>query len=93
MTIDELYEDPKFTDKLLILSKKNLLPFDDFRQEVFLELTETLNPEIDKVAQKVAKRMKRIQRREACISLDAYGEETGDGDYNSVLWEDRHVLV
>lgn len=93
MTVEALYEDDDFNDTLLMQSRKNLLPFDDYRQEVFLHLLEEPTNDVVKAAQRIAKRMKRKQIREATVSLDALGDNLPDTDYPSVLWEDRHVVA
>ncbi len=40
MQIEQLYEDQKYNQRLVELAGKNLLPFDDYRQEVFTWLSE-----------------------------------------------------
>ena len=93
--ITDLYDDEQFNDELLRLAQKNLLPFDDYRQEVFLHLIEHKHPAAQsrQVAKKIAMRMRRKQIREATVSLvtEEYGGDDS-ADAASMLWEDRHIL-
>ena len=96
MTLEALCDDDKFCDRLLVLSRKNLIPFDDFRQDVLLYVAEYPKADTDKAAMRIAKRMRRQQIRGAAVSLDALGaigDDRLDEPPASLLWEDRHFLT
>ena len=93
-SIEALYDDNAFLQILEYISNKNLLPFDDYRQEVFLYLYDNEYRESDlrKIADKIAKRMKRRQIKEHHYSFNE-DIDSDEDDYPSVLWEDRHVIA
>lgn len=91
--IDALYADEYYTEYLESLASKNLLPFDDYRQEVFLELLEHGGAPRP-VAKKIAMRMRRRQIREGnTFSIDEEWDAIPDEECVSVLWEDRHTIT
>jgi hypothetical protein len=91
INIESLYEDLEYNNYLVRLAGKNLLPFDDFRQEVFLHLIES-GGDPKKAAGRIAKRMQREDKKHRAYSFDD-NRDSDDTEYNSVLWEDRHVLA
>ena len=93
MTIEALYEDSDYIEYLLTLSRKNLLQFDDYRQEVFLYIAEHNSSDPRKVAKRIAMRIRRKQIKESHISIEDFGDSVSDNDYLSVLWEDRHAIA
>ena len=93
MTLEALCEDERFHDRLLVLSRKNRIPFDDFRQDVLLYVAEYPSADTDKAAKRIAMRMRRQQIRESAVSLDAAGIDRAEDQPASLLWEDRHFVV
>ncbi len=91
MNLEALYESEAYNDYLITLSRKNLVPFDELRQEVFTSLLETPRQDIYKLAKNTAMQMKRADIRLRTISLDCLACNFEDSF--SVLWEARHVLV
>ena len=89
MQIEQLYDSQKYNQRLVDLAGKNLLPFDDYRQEVFLWLIEN-GGDPWKAAKRIAMRMKRKQIRDDTVSLEALGGASNDHD--GVLWEELHVI-
>ena len=91
-SLENLYFDIDFDDYIVRMAKKNLLEYDDFKQEVFLEITEakarTLK-ECETIVPRIAMRMRRAQIKEAHTSLDAMVEDGADfeddRDYSTVL--------
>jgi len=95
-TLEALYVDSAFNEQLTELSEKNLLPFDDYRQEVFLYLAENgimSGSDLRRIAKRIAMRMRRKQVKEQSVSLDAIGDFSYDDEFPSVLWEDNHIIA
>lgn len=72
--LEDLYLDEEFDDYLLVLARKNLLEFDDFKQDVFIELTNAENrslPECKRLSVNLANRLKYNEVKKKTISLDA----------------------
>lgn len=90
MDLELLFEDQEFNQYLVKLAGKNLLSFDDYRQEVFLYLAES-NDDARKVAKRIAMRMRRRQIKDQSIAYDVLGDSVSFID--AILWEDRHVLA
>jgi hypothetical protein len=93
LNLETLYEDETYNDYLVTLSRKNLIPYDDFRQEVFANLIELPKQDIHLLAKKIAMRMMRADIKQRADSLDVLGYSFNPDDSLSVLWEARHVLV
>jgi hypothetical protein len=89
--LNALYSDDKYNEYLVKLAGQNLLSFDDFRQEVFLYLSEHTS-DARKSAKRIAMRMRRSNIKLATVSLDQIGE-VSESDGYAMLWEDRHVFA
>ena len=68
MQLEALYEDNSYNQFLVRLAGKNLLEFDDYRQEVFMWLAEN-GGDVHKAADRVAKRMKRQAMKDYHLSM------------------------
>lgn len=80
MHLEELYEDSNFNQSLVRLAVMHLLPFDEYRQEVFLYLLEhDINPL--KAAHRIADRMKYRNDNSRSASIDPI---ENDDEYESV---------
>jgi hypothetical protein len=90
--LEELYSNDDYNQKLVQLANKNLLPFDDYRQEVFVYMMEHPNTSPKRAAERVAAKMKYWDMKQSTISLDQFGDGA-HGEIDAVLWEDRHVLA
>jgi hypothetical protein len=81
MDIVELYEDEQFNNLLeVIAQRKNICPYDDFRQDVFLEIIERGYSDRDqfrKAAERIASRYYRENRDDDVMRL-AYENENGE---------------
>lgn len=106
-SIESLYKDKDYETLLKMLSRKASLTedYEDFKQEVFVELCEyecSGRREADTIAKRVAQRL----YRERQLLFDEMGNkldysydddrdfwrEDIDGRCRSVLWEDNHRL-
>lgn len=96
MFIDELYNDDGFNNFLVYTANKNMFGFDDYKQDVFLEIMESnakSNKEYKKAAWRVRDRNKKREIDNKTISLDAFGDIFSNEERSSVLWEDTHILA
>ena len=58
MNIEELYTDDEFDDYLVFLAGKNYIEFDDFKQDVFLEMIDGERCSTIADAKRIARRVK-----------------------------------
>jgi len=94
MFLENLYEDDYFNRYLVMLANKNMLEFDDFKQDVFLDITETScgnKHKCELIADKIAKRIKRYNIKHYSYSLDENRDSYSE-DSISPLWEDNNIL-
>lgn len=94
LSIEALYEEEEYNDYLVMLASKNLIEFDDFKQDVFVNILEEEDVNRKKcmlIADKIAKRTKRKNMRDYAYSLDEERDSYPE-DAPSVLWEDNHVI-
>lgn len=71
--LENLYFDIDFDESLEQIANRSHIEFDDFKQEVFLDITEAkkrCKPDCLRIAWKVAKRIQRRERIESHRSLD-----------------------
>lgn len=96
MSIDELYADNAFNDFLVYTANKNLLEFDDYKQDVFLEIIESgadCERLYKRAAWRVRDRNKKKEIKNKTISVDAFGDAFLSDELDSVLWEDNHTIA
>ena len=94
-SVEELYLNDKFNDYLLNISRLNRIPFDDFRQDLMVELLETgerfSGNEAKRLAKNLAQRSKRKKMMDDALSF-IENIDSIDENESSVLWEDNHIL-
>ena len=97
--LENLYFDKPFDDYIAYLASKNLLDYDDLKQDVFLEITEAkarTREECMKVARRVKERSKAAQIRESHTSLDEMIDNgfdmADDRNYGGVWYHDGSRL-
>lgn len=93
MQIEDLFTDDEYNQLLVKLAGRNLLSFDDYRQEVFSYLVEHSTVSPRKAAHRIASKMKYWDMKIKSVSLDQIGESESLADRDVILWEDRHVLA
>jgi hypothetical protein len=91
--VEKLYFDESFRELLFNLARKNLLPFDDYRQEVFASLSENQKSDAIKEAKRIAMRMARKQQKQNYTPLSYVDGFLPSKENRSELWENSHVLV
>lgn len=103
MILEELYYNDEFEKCLKLLARLGRIDsFEDFKQDVFLEILEEREAKkgdedisldrASKIANKVAQRCKADQIKNNTYSL-MDEDSIEDEGYASVLWEDHHVLA
>jgi predicted RNA-binding protein Jag len=73
LLIEELYEQEEYNNYLVMLANKNMLEFDDFKQDVFLDIIDSrahTEKQYSLIADKIAKRTKRKNMREYMVPMD-----------------------
>ena len=101
MEIVALYEDEKFNTLLEMIAEKNrIIDFDDFRQDVFLEILErkcTTRDEYRRAARRVGMRYYRASKYD---DIMGYAREDDNGDFETedevmsrLIYEGRAVKV
>ena len=95
-TIEALYTNEEYDNFLIDLARKRRLrEFDDFKQEVFLNIAELSDSismsDAKKLADRLAQSLKRSQIKHKTFPLIENIDSLND-ESDSVLWEDNHIL-
>lgn len=95
MIIEELYANDEFNDYLVFLAGKNYLEYDDFKQDVFLEMLDgekvkTMN-DAKRIARRIKERMKKKNMGDYHYSLSVFDDSYED-DNNGILWEEVNQI-